>query len=176
MTKNYAHLFALNEQDVVDDMIRVNHAGEYGAKRIYTGQLRVLKGDDVIYEMYESELDHLEYFENEMKLRQVRPTVFMPIWNIYGFLLGFLSAACGRETAMLATEAIENVIEKHYGEQIEILNEIESEDILRARIEKFRLEEMEHASIGYKNGKKSIFIHVLIEFCTKIAIKISKTL
>ena len=107
-----------SKKDLIASMIRVNHAGEYGAKRIYQGQMKVLKNNkkfETIKTMYEQELIHLKYFQEEVAKRNIRPTVLMPAWHILGFALGAITASLGEKAAMACTVAVEEVIEDHYG-------------------------------------------------------------
>lgn len=160
----------------IESIIRVNHAGEYGAKRIYQGQLSVLKGNKEIQEMYEQELKHLEYFDHEMKKRRVRPTVLSPLWHFGGFAMGAVTAILGQKAAMLCTVAVEEVIEEHYASQLKKLDN--SEPILKAKIKQFREEEMEHKDVGLKHGAKEApayrILKSTIKNITKTAIYLSK--
>lgn len=170
--KNYAHLFALSERALVDEIIRVDHAGELGAKYIYLGQLGVLKGDRRILDMYEGELEHLEYFESKIKENGFRPSILNPIWKPCAFLMGFMTAKFGKyKMAMLCTEVVESVIEKHYASQISSL----ADSNLKRKLVKFREEEMQHLEIGKEHGKDNILVSRIIKFCTTKAIKLSKT-
>ena len=136
----------------VQQMIRVDHAGEYGAARIYAGQLAILgrgpKGD-LLRHMRDQEREHLSTFSEIVGRRRVRPTVLLPLWDIAGFALGAITAAMGERAAMACTVAVEETIEDHYAEQAASLPEHEHE--LRAVIEKFREEELEHRDIGLAN-------------------------
>jgi ubiquinone biosynthesis monooxygenase Coq7 len=170
-----------HKSQLIAEMIRVNHAGEFGAKRIYEGQLKFLKKTediDLVKHMYEQELMHLDYFDKEIVNRDVRPTAFMPIWNKVGFMLGAVSAIIGKNAAMACTVAVEEVIEKHYQEQIDVLEKIPEEKALLDKIKKFQKEEAEHKDIGIKNDAMnspafSIFTEC-IRIATKYAIWLSK--
>lgn len=134
-------------------MIRVDHAGEYGAKRIYEGQLAVLgRRPDaaVIRHMAEQEQAHLDAFDRLLVERRVRPTVLHPLWHVAGFALGAATALMGREAAMACTVAVEEVIDEHYARQAEALGD--TEPALRQTIETFRAEEIEHRDIGLAEG------------------------
>ena len=101
----------------IAQMIRVNHAGEYGAQRIYKGQIAVL-GDDpecgpLLRHMAEQEDVHLEYFDTSLQSRKVRPTVFQPLWHVGGYALGYVTAKMGKRAAMACTVAVEDVISTH---------------------------------------------------------------
>ncbi len=162
-----------------DSMIRVNHAGEYGAKRIYDGQLAVLRGKPsygVVKEMKEQELEHLETFEDYVKTRRVRPTALMPVWHVGGWMLGAATAAMGERAAMACTVAVESVIAEHYSEQENMLKDDESE--LKKHISKFREDEMEHHDTGLEHGAERTQAYQLlyrgVRGITKTAIALSK--
>ncbi len=134
-------------------MIRVDHAGEYGAARIYAGQLAVLgngaKGD-LLRHMQEQEQAHLDTFNRLVVERRVRPTALLPFWHLAGFALGAVTAALGEKAAMACTVAVEEAIDEHYTNQIETAEDTTPE--LRETLEKFRQEEREHRDIGLENG------------------------
>lgn len=135
-------------------MIRVNQAGEYGAKRIYAGQLAVM-GDRClasrsIAHMAEQEQKHLTAFDQVMAKRGVRPTALQPIWEVAGFALGAVTAAIGPEAAMACTVAVETEIDKHYSEQLAQLGDSEPE--LSAMIAEFQAEELEHKETALAEG------------------------
>ena len=134
-------------------MLRVDHAGEYGARRIYEGQLAVLGNSPVaptIRHMHEQEAKHLETFERLLVENRVRPTVLQPVWHIAGFALGAATALMGEKAAMACTVAVEEVIDEHYAEQAEQLDQEQGE--LKDTIETFRAEELEHRDIGLEHG------------------------
>mgnify|MGYP001165551511 FL=1 len=129
----------------VEAIIRVDHAGEFGAVRIYEGQLAVLPpgpARDAVAEMAAQEQEHLETFNKLIVSRGVRPTALSPLWNLAGYALGAVTARLGPRAAMACTVAVEEVIDKHYREQAEKLGENEAP--LKEIIEKFRAEELEH--------------------------------
>ena len=143
----------LSQSDVVERFIRVNHAGEFGAKRIYEGQLAVLKNTKdaaVIEHMKDQELHHLETFEKLIVERKVRPTVLHPLWNVAGFALGVGTALLGPKAAMACTVAVEEVIDEHYADQAAQLTEDEGE--LKETINRFRDEELEHRDTAIDLG------------------------
>ena len=143
----------LSRSDLVERFIRVNHAGEFGAKRIYEGQLAVLKNTKdaaVIEHMKDQELHHLETFEKLIVERKVRPTVLHPLWNVAGFALGVGTALLGPKAAMACTVAVEEVIDEHYADQAAQLTEDEGE--LRETINRFRDEELEHRDTAIDLG------------------------
>ncbi len=143
----------LTRDELIDRIIRVDHAGEFGAKRIYEGQLAVLRGKPdapAIEHMYAQELEHLRAFEKLMVERRVRPSALHPLWNAAGYALGAATALLGPKAAMACTVAVEEVIDAHYRAQSEQLGEDEAP--LKAKIEKFRGEELEHRAIGLERG------------------------
>jgi ubiquinone biosynthesis monooxygenase Coq7 len=135
-------------------MLRVDQAGEYGARRIYEGQLAALGPRHpkaaVIREMYEQELAHLKTFDDLLVARQVRPTALQPLWHVAGFALGAATALIGERAAMACTVAVEEVIEEHYAKQSTALAAEEPE--IREVIDRFRAEELEHRDIGLEHG------------------------
>jgi ubiquinone biosynthesis monooxygenase Coq7 len=138
--------------DQVKKFIRVDHAGEFGAARIYAGQLAVLgrgKHGETLREMAAQEQRHLDEFARLIASRRVRPTALLPLWQVAGFALGAATAALGPRAAMACTVAIEETIDAHYAAQAEKLDEDEAE--LRETISKFRLEELEHRDIALAN-------------------------
>ncbi len=145
----------LTREELLDRMIRVDQAGEYGAVRIYQGQLAVLgksaKGPTIAH-MKEQEDVHLETFSTMVSDRRVRPTAMMPIWHVAGFMLGAGTALLGEKAAMACTVAVEEVIDEHYQGQIKQLGDDEAE--MRDTCSKFREEEVEHRDIGYEHGAR----------------------
>jgi ubiquinone biosynthesis monooxygenase Coq7 len=141
------------KEQLIDRIIRVDHAGEYGAKRIYEGQLAMLKGKPeaaVVRRMYEQELEHLKEFERLMVARRARPSALYPLWHVAGFALGAATAWLGPKAAMACTVAVEEVIDEHYRAQAETLGT--DEKPLQATIEKFRADELHHRDAGLANG------------------------
>ena len=123
----------LSKEELIARIIRVDQAGEYGAKRIYEGQLSVLSGtedENVRREMADTEVVHLDTFNKLMVERRVRPTVLAPLWHFAGFALGAGTALMGREAAMACTVAVEEVIEEHYGNQAAVLAFEEEPELL----------------------------------------------
>ncbi len=162
----------------IEEIIRVNHAGEFGAKRIYQGQLSVLKDHPEIKHMLEQELHHLDYFEKEIVKRKIRPTILSPIWNIAGFALGALTARLGEKAAMACTVAVEEVIGEHYQDQLNNLKDDKDEKELRKKISKFRDEELEHRDKGIEfDAHQAPAYPILtgfIKLASKTAIMLSK--
>jgi len=145
-----------SHEERIARMLRVNHAGEYGARRIYAGQMAVLKNDEclpVLQHMYEQEEEHFQVFDEMIKERQVRPTVMQPLWHIAGFALGAGTAMISKEAAMACTVAVEEAIDEHYTEQLENLGPEDAE--LKAYIERFREEELEHRDTGIAQGAEN---------------------
>jgi len=161
----------------------VDQAGEPGAIKIYEGQLLALntfiKDDDLkkkIEEMKVHEKEHCDYFENEIKKRKIKPTKFLPLWDILGVGLGFGSAILGKKAAMLCTASVEEVIDEHYSDQI---NQLENDEKkLKEKIIKFREDELHHKDVAYKEGatKKGVYsiLDKIIKIGSKIAINISE--
>lgn len=141
------------EEAEVARMIRVDHAGEYGAARIYAGQLAVLgqgPSGDVLRHMQAQEQRHLRAFEALIADRRVRPTALLPLWRLAGFALGAATAALGERAAMACTVAVEEAIDAHYASQSARL--AGREPALRETIETFRAEELDHRDIGLAHG------------------------
>jgi ubiquinone biosynthesis monooxygenase Coq7 len=134
----------------LDRILRVDQAGEYGAKRIYEGQIAVLGPDPQIEHMAEQERRHLQRFDELLVERRARPTLLQPLWHVAGFALGAATAMLGREAAMACTVAVEEVIDEHYRQQAAKLPPEEAP--LKAEIESFRQEELEHRAIGLAEG------------------------
>jgi len=166
----------------VRQMIRVNHAGEYGAKRIYAGQLAVLKKSaaaTAIQEMAEQEEAHLDAFSKMMVRRKVRPTALMPLWHVAGYALGAATALLGEKAAMACTVAVESVIDEHYAKQEKELGAGDPE--LKSTVSQFRADEKEHHDVAESyilaNGAESsplyhILTHMVV-YQTKLAIWLS---
>ena len=167
----------------VEEFIRVDHAGERGAIKIYEGQLLALntfvKDDNLkktIQEMKDQEKEHCNYFENEIKIRNIKPTKLMPLWDLLGVGIGFGSTLLGKKAAMLCTASVEEVIDEHYEKQINQLKP--DEKILKEKIKKFRLDELHHKDIAYEKGatKKGLYkiLDRIIKTGSKVAINISE--
>ena len=167
----------------VKEFIRVDHAGERGAIKIYEGQLLALntlvKDDDLkkkIEEMKIHEKEHCDYFESEIKKRNIEPTKFLPLWDLLGVGLGFGSIILGKKAAMLCTASVEEVIDEHYLNQIRKLEDDEKK--LKDKIIKFREDELHHKDIAYEEGatKKGMYsiLDKIIKTVSKIVINISE--
>jgi ubiquinone biosynthesis monooxygenase Coq7 len=140
-------------EERVARMLRVDHAGEYGAARIYDGQLAVLgraKAAGAIRHMADEERRHLAAFDRLLVERRVRPTLLSPLWHVAGFALGAATALLGEKAAMACTVAVEEVIDEHYARQAEALGE--DEPALKAAVEEFRADELRHRDIGLAHG------------------------
>ena len=166
-------------REVVERTIRVDHAGEYGAKRIYEGQLAVLgrsKYGPVIEHMKAQEQVHLDTFSRLIGERRVRPTALLPFWHVAGFALGAATALLGHRGAMACTVAVEEAIDEHYRAQEDTLGDDEAE--LRADIARFRAEELEHRDTGLEHEAEQApayrLLSAAIKTGCKIAIKISE--
>ena len=167
----------------VEEFIRVDHAGERGAVKIYEGQLLALntlvKDENLkktIEEMKVHEIEHCQFFESEIKKRNIKPTKFLPLWDLLGVGLGFGSTLLGKKAAMLCTASVEEVIDKHYQDQIDQLGTDEKD--LKSKIIKFREDELHHKDIAYEEGasKKGLYsiMDKIIKTGSKIAINISE--
>lgn len=153
-------------------VIRVNQAGEYGAKRIYAGQMAVLKKSPsypLIAHMAEQEEAHLAYFNRELIKRRVRPTALFPLWHVAGFALGAATALLGEKAAMACTVAVEEVIDAHYAKQLSELKGSEPE--LEENIARFRAEEMEHKDTALANQAEEAPGYMLLSAMVKIGSK-----
>jgi len=163
----------------VERMIRVDQAGEYGAARIYAGQLAVLsrtKSAPLIRHMAEQEQRHLDTFNEMLPARRVRPTALAPLWHAAGYALGAGTALLGEKAAMACTVAVEEVIDEHYAAQADSLGQDEAE--LKAVIEEFRAEEQEHRDIGYAEGAEQApgypVLTQVVKRASKLAIWLSE--
>ena len=155
-------------------MIRVDHAGEYGAKRIYDGQLAVLRRSPVapvIRRMAEQERRHLDAFEALLARRRVRPTALQPLWHAAGFVLGAMTAFLGERAAMACTVAVEEVIDEHYTRQAAELGPEEGE--LKSLIEDFRHDELEHRDTGLAHGAEQAVAYPVLTAGIKAASRLA---
>ena len=167
----------------IEEFLRVDHAGERGAIKIYEGQLLALntlikdeKLKKMIEKMKNHEKEHLDFFNKEIKKRNIKPTKLLPLWDLLGVGLGFGSAMMGKKATMLCTASIEEVIDGHYQKQLNQINL--NEKNLKEKIKKFRDDEIHHKNIAYDNGASkeglySIFDKI-IKTGSKIAINISE--
>ena len=156
-------------------MIRVDQAGEYGATRIYAGQLAVL-GDRhpfarAIHHMASQEERHRAFFDRMIAERGVRPTLLQPLWNVAGFALGAATAALGPDAAMACTAAVETEIDKHYAQQLDELGDSDPE--LSAAIADFQAEELEHRDHALASGAENTFGYPLLSGVIRLGCKIA---
>ena len=176
------------------EIIRVDHAGEMGAKVIYDGQILALKikGDKetlkIVEDMKKQEIQHFDYFDNEIRKQKIRPTIMQPIWLAGGFALGFMTAIIDKKSAMTCTTAVEEIIDEHYQQQISELEFIEKNnpnqnqkselEDLKSKIIKFRDEEIEHKDTAFEHNAQGFVafepLSKFIKLTTKMAIAISK--
>jgi len=165
------------------EMLRVDHAGEFGAVQIYRGQRAVFEriagkeeAAELLAEMEAGEQKHLATFDRLIAERGVRPTVMAPIWRVAGFGLGAATALLGERAAHACTEAVETVIEEHYGKQAQALGDSDPE--LRGFVEEFRIEEMAHRDTALEHGAREApaypVLSAVIRFGCRAAIRISE--
>jgi ubiquinone biosynthesis monooxygenase Coq7 len=163
-----------------DSMLRVDQAGEYGATRIYAGQLAVLRANcpeaKLIARMAAQEERHLNRFNALMAGRRVRPTALQPVWNVAGFALGAVTALMSEKAALACTDAVETVIDRHYGDQLKQLGDQDPE--LSADIADFRADELEHRDTAREAGAAEAagypLLTAAIRAGCKVAIELSK--
>ena len=162
----------------IDAMIRVDHAGEFGALRIYEGQLAVLSRThpgsadvDAIQQMAAQEQKHFDAFDGMIKNRGVRPTALEPIWRAAGFALGAATALMGAKAAMACTVAVENVIDEHYSRQIERLGNSEPE--LKATIENFHADECAHRAEALERGAQQAPAYPLLSAAIRLSCRLA---
>tara|TARA_B100001741_G_C16268521_1_gene466549 strand:- start:33 stop:566 length:534 start_codon:yes stop_codon:yes gene_type:complete len=167
----------------LEEIIRVDHAGERGAIKIYEGQLLALntfkKNDKLkklIEDMKEHEKEHFEYFDRQIQKRNIKPTIFLPIWDLLGVTLGFGTTMMGEKAAMLCTASVEEVIDEHYKKQLNTIGDDEKD--LKKSISKFRDDEIDHKNIAYDKGatKDGLYfiLDKIIQTTSKVAIKVSE--
>jgi ubiquinone biosynthesis monooxygenase Coq7 len=169
------------KQQQLKQLIRVNHAGEYAARLIYQGQIDALKDDPetlaTLLHMQEQEQEHLDVFEGMMREHRARPTALQPFWHVASYALGRLPAMVSKEAAMAVTVAVEEVIEEHYNEQLEELDDVEDK-ALKSVITKIRDEEVEHRDIGLENDAEKARAYPLLYRAVKngckVAIQVAK--
>ena len=165
----------------LEEIIRVDHAGERGAIKIYEGQLlalKTIKQDEnllnIIEEMKEQEKEHLEYFEKEIQKRKIKPTSLLPLWDIMGVALGFGSVLLGKKAAMLCTASVEEVIDGHYNYQQKKLGNDEKD--LKKKIEKFKEDEASHKNMAYEAGATTKGVYSIMDKVIKTGSKIAITI
>jgi ubiquinone biosynthesis monooxygenase Coq7 len=168
------------DRDILEEIIRVDHAGEYGATKIYDGQIAIFGKDTkigkTIQHMADQEKEHIEKFDELILSERIRPTALLPIWNIAGYALGAGTALMGEKAAMACTVAVEKVIGEHYQDQIELLEDDQKK--LKLTIKKFAADELEHHDIGIAHDAERTpgykILTKVIEIGCKTAIAISK--
>ena len=170
-----------SKEQLLEQLIRVDHAGEYGAVRIYEGQLAVLKKKScapIISHMLEQEMVHKETFDNLISKHRVRPSALIPLWHLAGFAVGATTAMMGEKAAMACTVGVEDAIDEHYQCQIEELEQYKDESELRDICIKFREEELEHRDTGIEHGAEQALGYEVLTSAVKagsrLAIWLSK--
>ncbi len=166
------------DKKTLEEIIRVDHAGERGAIKIYEGQLLALKtfkqDEELkrkIEEMKEHEREHFAFFDKEIQKRNIKPTKLLPLWDLMGITLGFGTAMLGKKAAMLCTASVEEVIDDHYKNQTFQLKDDERE--LKKKIIKFREDELEHRDIAYENGATKVGLYKVLDKIVKTSSKIA---
>lgn len=165
------------------EMVRVDHAGEFGAVQIYRGQRAVFGRSDskahaarVVAEMEAGEQEHLRTFDRMISERGVRPTIMAPVWRVAGFGLGAVTALMGEKAAHACTEAVENVIEEHYARQSAALAGVDEE--LKDVVDRFREEELAHRDTAIEQGAREApgyaVLSAVIKLGCRAAIRISE--
>ena len=169
-----------NKKKILDEILRVNHAGEFGAQQIYSGQIKFTKNPDLkrtLYKIAEEENEHLEYFEKMLLEKRCRPTLMHPFWKIGGFSLGAITAILGKDYVMACTESVEKIIVEHYKSQISEIEKID-EKAIQKNIQKFLEDEAKPQETGRSfikgNSLKLKAFKKFIEIITKSAIRISE--
>ena len=170
----------LTDQSILEEIIRVDHAGEFGATRIYDGQIAIFgkksKIGKTIKHMADQEQEHIDTFEKLILNHRVRPTALLPVWNVAGYFLGVTTAMMGEKAAMACTVAVEKVIGEHYHKQLSLLKEDHKK--LKATIKKFAQDELEHHDIGIAHDAEKTpgytILTKFIEMGCKTAIAVSK--
>ena len=157
-------------------MIRVDHAGEYGAVRIYEGQLAVFgksqsKTAKAIRHMAQQEQDHLRAFDTLINERRVRPTALEPVWRVAGFALGAATALLGEKAAMACTAAVEEVIDDHYAQQVEELGS--SDPALKETVQRFRADEIAHRDTALAHGAEAAPAYGLLSGAIKAGCRLA---
>ena len=166
------------DKKLLEEIIRVDHAGERGAIKIYEGQLLALKTlrqdenlKSKLEDMKEHEFEHYEFFDNEIKKRNIKPTRFLPIWDLLGVTLGFSTAILGKKAAMLCTASVEEVIDDHYKNQTHKLGD--DEKLLKEKIKKFRQDELDHKDIAYEEGATKTGVYKVLDKVIKVSSRIA---
>ena len=167
------------KKELYEQMLRVNHAGEYGAQYIYSGQIKYTKNQKLQNELKhiaKEEKVHLDYFEKLILKERVRPTVMNTVWKYGGFSMGAVTALLGKDYVLACTEAVEEEIVEHYKNQLDKIDDVEKKQFKKT-IKKFLDDEDKHRSFGSNHQNKSLRIKVFKEFVrliTQTAINISQ--
>ena len=168
-----------SKKNHIDSILRVDHAGETAAAKIYDGQLAVLKNTPVgttIQHMKDQEQEHLDTFNKLLYENDTRPTALLPLWNVMGFGLGVASAVMGEKAAMACTIAVEEVIGEHYAKQAESLNDDHKE--LKKTLMKLRDDELDHLETGVEHDGENApgyeIMKAIVQLGCRTAIKISE--
>ena len=164
-----------DRREAVASMIRVDQAGEYGATRIYAGQLAIM-GDRhpmarEIAGMAEQEAEHRAFFDAAIHRRRVRPTLLQPIWNVAGFALGAVTAAMGPDAAMACTAAVETEIDKHYADQLVELGDDDAE--LSSAVRRFQADEVEHRDTALAHGAQGAVSYPLMSAVIRLGCRVA---
>ncbi len=178
------HMPGISGRKRLAEMLRVDHAGEYGAVRIYQGQRAVLArrpatrhSAELIAEMEAQERHHLETFEQLLNERRIRPTALAPLWDVAGFALGAVTALLGEKAAMACTAAVEEVIDDHYTAQLEALHHKDEAELV-SLLEDFRADENAHRRTAIEHGAEDApgypVLSRLIKSSCRLAIKLSE--
>lgn len=171
---NHKRLASHEMSNDIKSMIRVNQAGEYGATRIYAGQLAVLKGSpvsEILMEMADQEKDHLQKFNRLIIENKIQPTIFQPLWHVGGYVMGMITAMMGEKAAHACTIAVEEVIDEHYQGQLKELNASSRATPLHAPltdlIEKCRQDELAHKETAIDLGGRDAPAFTLLTAAVK---------
>ena len=162
----------------IKSILRVNHAGELGARQIYKAQRKILGEDPDLVFMANQEEEHLKAFTKMMIENKVQPTIFQPLWHVLSYGIGAATALMSKRTAHACTIAVEEVIVEHYQQQIDALKQLPQHENLLSTIQQFQIEEDHHKAIAEQQGGKDASgfdtLNKIIKTITKTAIQISK--
>jgi ubiquinone biosynthesis monooxygenase Coq7 len=168
----------MDSSEEIKSILRVNHAGELGARQIYKAQRKILGDDPDLVFMAEQEIEHLKIFTTLMIENKVQPTTFQPLWHVLSYGMGAVTALMGKRAAHACTIAVEEVIVEHYQQQIDVLKEMPEQESLLNTIQQFQKEEDHHRAIAEQRGGREIksfdVLSKVIKTITKTAIEISK--
>lgn len=187
-------------KEMIENIVRVNHSGEYGAVKIYLGQIKATKHREffqkiffnknntvellnILNEMYQQEIPHYQYFKQLINELKIRPSIFLPLWSLLGFFSGYFSSLLGKSVAMTCTTGIEEVIGKHYSSQLSQLNQmLNGNNIsydnnilnnLSKNITQFMYDELEHLNTGIEYGAQSMYGHFYLNVLVKFTTKVA---